>query len=74
MNLKTAKRLRRIATAMAVGAEQKGQQIPRARYYIQNGSVILDTKSWKGMYRALKKGLRGRKVPRNQPLGMPVAL
>jgi hypothetical protein len=64
MNAKTAKRLRSIATTMAVAAEQQGQNVARVRYIVQNGTIALHPRSWKGIYRSLKKDLKATSTKR----------
>jgi hypothetical protein len=58
MNAKLAKKLRKIATSAAVIIEQNGQTVQRVAYVTnENGTVSLCSKSWKGAYNYLKKGV-----------------
>ncbi len=62
MNAKTAKKLRKIAVGMVVAAETQDptKKIERVSYLIHNktGVVTVAKNTWKGAYKALKKGLR----------------
>ena len=72
MNAKTARKLRQIAMAMAVGAEQQnGTKIERVSYVTKTkapegalhpGTIYVAANSWKGAYKALKKGVRTGKI------------
>lgn len=60
MNAKTARKLRKIAAGMVVAAEQQGQTIDKVAHKIhpRTGNIMVSEKSWKGAYKALKKGLQ----------------
>lgn len=60
MNQKTAKKLRKIALGMVVAAEQqKGEKIEKVSYVInKKGTIMVAQNTWKGAYKALKKGVR----------------
>jgi len=71
MNAKTAKKLRKIAFGMVVAAEQRSAEqalkkdgaapkpIARVSYVINRaGTVSVAQNTWKGAYKALKKGLK----------------
>jgi hypothetical protein len=61
MNAKLVKKLRRIALGMVVAAEaqDKTKKIERVAYVTaRNGQIEVARNSWKGAYKALKKGLR----------------
>lgn len=71
MNSRTAKKLRKIAYAMVVGAEQQGNKIERVSYVTKTkapegalhpGTIYVASNSWKGAYKALKKGVRTGKI------------
>jgi len=60
MNAKIAKKLRKIALGMVVAAEQNGKKIEKV-VYLQDGKtgqIRVSQQSWKGAYKALKKGLK----------------
>lgn len=78
MNAKTVKKLRQIAMAMVVGAEQQGNKIERVSYVTKEkapegalhpGTIYVSSNSWKGVYKVLKKGVRTGKI-NNAALGM----
>lgn len=79
MNAKTARKLRQIAMAMAVGAEQKnGTKIEQVSYVTKTkapegalhpGTIYVSSNTWKGAYKALKKGVRTGKIS-NTALGI----
>ena len=67
MNAKTARKLRNIAMAMVVGAEQQGNKIERVTYVTKTkapegalhpGTIYVASNTFKGAYKALKKGVR----------------
>ena len=73
MNAKTAKKLRQIAMGMVVAAEQQqqGSNIERVSYVTKEkapegalhpGTIYVASNSWKGAYKALKKGVRTGKI------------
>lgn len=71
MNAKTAKRLRKIALGMVVAAEQKnGKAIERVTYVTKTkaaegshpGTIFVASNTFKGAYKALKKGVRTGKI------------
>lgn len=72
MNQKTAKRLRKIAMGMVVAAEQKnGKPIEKVGYVVKTGkqradqhpgTILVAANTWKGAYKALKKGVRSGKM------------
>jgi hypothetical protein len=74
MNAKTAKKLRNIAMAMVVGAEQQGNQIERVTYVtkakapegaLHPGTIYVASNTFKGAYKALKKGVRNGTINGN---------
>ena len=79
MNAKTAKKLRQIAMGMVVAAEQQqGNNIERVSYVTKEkapegalhpGTIYGASNSWKGAYKALKKGVRTGKI-NNASLGV----
>jgi hypothetical protein len=61
MNAKTAKRLRKIALGMCVAAEEKtGKPIAKVGYEqnTKTGNIRVSASTWKGAYKALKRGLK----------------
>jgi hypothetical protein len=65
MNSKLVKKLRRIARAMVVAAEQQDptKKIERVAYtQDRNGTIHVAKNCWKGAYKALKKGLRSAQI------------
>jgi len=72
MNHKTAKKLRRIALGLAADVEAQGKKIEREAYVIKNpttakdaphpGTIYVKSDTWKGAYKALKKGVRTGKI------------
>lgn len=66
MNAKSAKRLRRIALGMAAAAEQAGKPIEKVSYVVKElradgehpGTIFVKADTFKGAYKALKKGVR----------------
>lgn len=58
MNAKMAKRLRKVAAGMVVAAEEKGKQIQKEAHTADRaGTVSVAKNTWKGAYKALKKGV-----------------
>jgi iron-sulfur cluster repair protein YtfE (RIC family) len=58
MNGKTAKRLRKITTGMVVAAEERGKHIAQVSLMTdKKGTVSVAKNTWKGAYKALKKGV-----------------
>lgn len=73
MNAKTAKKLRKIAMGMVVAAEQKnGKPIEKVSYVVRSGAkaradghpgtIYVAQNTFKGAYKALKKGVRSGKI------------
>ena len=59
MNQKTAKKLRQIAFGMVVAAQEQGKEIAKVAHgYNKRGELRVKQDTWKGAYKALKKGLR----------------
>lgn len=77
MNAKTAKKLRKIALGMVVAAEQKnGSPIEKVSYVVKSGgkpradghpgTIYVAQNTFKGAYKALKKGVRTGKITNAQ--------
>lgn len=71
VNAKLAKKLRKIALGMVVAAEQKGTEIEKVSYVTKTkanpealhpGTIYVASNTWKGAYKALKKGVRNGKI------------
>lgn len=59
MNSKTAKKLRKIALGLVVTAEQQsGTKIQNSAYKTTGNTLEVSTNTYKGAYKALKKGVR----------------
>lgn len=69
MNTKLAKKLRKIAMGMVAAAEEQGTAIEKVSYMINKaGTITVAKNTWKGAYKALKKGMR------NAPLDKSLSL
>ncbi len=79
MNAKTAKKLRKIALGMVVAAEQqKGEKIDKVSYVTKTkpaegalhpGTIFVAQNTFKGAYKALKKGVRNGTIGGRQLAG-----